>query len=193
MKKLLLITALFSSVASANVHNGFYLGAGVGTTDFDDDGYFQDTNYPISTDADNSYKLIAGYQFNRIVSLETQYTNYGDTNVKVHDQNNTITGKIEHKTYTVAANLGYTFDNGLRPFATIGLGSIDYKAGSFSDNGGVIRAGLGLEYTPLQLQHLSLRTAYEVDNYELEEKGFFTSKTYEQSIGTWYLAASYKF
>ncbi|WP_443088576.1 outer membrane beta-barrel protein [Vibrio sp. T11.5] len=113
MKKLLLVTALFSSVASANVHSGFYLGAGVGTTDFDDDGYFSDTTLPISTDSEHSYKIIAGYQFNRVVSLETQFTRYGDTNVKVHTPYDTISGKIEHKSYTVAANLGYTFDSGV--------------------------------------------------------------------------------
>lgn len=200
MKKLLLVTALFSSVACANPHSGFYLGAGVGTTDFDDDGLFNDSGIPLSTDSDNSYKIIAGYAFNRIVSIETQFTSYGDTNVKVHHPLNGQSidaGKIEHKTYTVAANLGYTFDNGLRPFATIGLGSVDYKAGSFSDDGGAIRAGLGLEFTPQQLQGLSLRTAYEVDNYELDVpsyNGYFTTtKTYNQSVGAWYVAATYKF
>ncbi|RTZ18246.1 porin family protein [Vibrio aquaticus] len=196
MKKLLLVTALFSSVACANVHNGFYLGAGVGTTDFDDDGLLTSSSAAITTDSDNSYKIIAGYQFNRIVSLETQYTSYGDTNIKVHapGQGMHITaGKIEQKTFTVAANLGYTFDNGLRPFATIGLGSIDYKMGDFSDDGGVIRTGVGLEYTPQQLQGLSLRTAYEVDNYELEMQDVYFSKTYNQSVGAWYLAATYKF
>jgi len=196
MKKLLLVTALFSSVACANPHSGFYLGAGVGTTDFDDDGLFNDSGIPLSTDSDNSYKIIAGYAFNRIVSIETQFTSYGDTNVKVHTPINGLhfdAGKIEHKTYTVAANLGYTFDNGLRPFATIGLGSVDYKAGSFSDDGGAIRAGLGLEYTPAQLQGLSLRTAYEVDSYELEIQDGYFSKTYDQSVGAWYVAATYKF
>ncbi|NRB69711.1 MAG: porin family protein [Vibrio sp.] len=193
MKKLLLVTALFSSVASANVHSGFYLGAGVGTTDFDDDGYFGDTTLPISTDSEHSYKIIAGYQFNRVVSLETQFTRYGDTNVKIHTPSETISGKIEHKSYTVAANLGYTFDSGVRPFAIVGLGSMDYTEGSFSDDGSIVRLGLGLEYTPPQLQGLSLRSAYEVDHYEIETQEMFFSKTYEQSVGAWYVAATYKF
>lgn len=196
MKKLLLVTALFSSFASANPHSGFYLGAGVGTTDYEDDGYLTSSTVPITTDSDNSYKIIAGYQFNRIVSLETQFTSYGDTNITVHNPINGLhfnAGKIEQKSFTVAANLGYTFDNGLRPFTTIGLGSIDYEMGDFSDDGGVIRAGVGLEYTPHQIQSLSLRTAYEVDSYELEIQDGYFSKTYDQSVGAWYLAATYKF
>jgi opacity protein-like surface antigen len=200
MKKLLLVTALFSSVACANPHSGFYLGAGVGTTDYEDDGLLNELPVAVSTESDNSYKLIAGYAFNRIVSIETQFTSYGDTNVKAHNPFNGQSldaGKIEHKTYTVAANLGYTFDNGLRPFATLGLGSVDYKAGSVSDDGGVVRAGVGLEFSPAQLQGLSLRTAYEADYYELDTpsyNGYYTTtKTYNQSVGAWYLAATYKF
>ncbi len=134
-EKTLLLTALVSSFASAHDVSGFYLGAGVGSTDFDDAGFMNDVSHqlalqsgrsvPLTSDTDGSaYKLIAGYQINRIIAIEAQYTKYADTDVKVH---NISALKLSHDTFTVAANVGYTFNNGLRPFATLGLGSISYE------------------------------------------------------------------
>ncbi|EKO3845518.1 porin family protein [Vibrio harveyi] len=205
MKKVFLLTALVSSFASANDMSGFYLGAGIGNTDFDDAGYMNDVSHaialdsgasvPLTSDSDGSaYKLIAGYQINRIVAIEAQYTKYADTDVKV--QNISVL-KLSHDTFTVAANVGYTFDNGLRPFATLGLGSISYEVkenftgNNFkkSESGGTVRLGVGLEYAPVMLGGLAFRAGYEVDHYTLET----TFKDYDQSVGSWYVGSTYKF
>lgn len=205
MKKVFLLTALVSSFASANDMSGFYLGAGIGNTDFDDAGYINDfshavalhtgTSVPLTSDSDGSaYKLIAGYQINRIVAIEAQYTKYADTDVKVQ---NISALKLSHDTFTVAANVGYTFDNGLRPFATLGFGSISYEVkenvtgNNFKDSesGGTVRLGVGLEYAPVMLGGLAFRAGYEVDHYTLET----AFKDYDQSVGSWYVGSTYKF
>ncbi|ELG4677565.1 porin family protein [Vibrio anguillarum] len=195
MKNILILISLFPVIATAQSIDGFYLGAGYGSTDFDDNNMFKDEiNLPMSSDSGNAVKIIAGYQFNRIVSLETQYTNYGNIDVKTYKPfSGAVNGqlKLEHQSYTVAANVGYTFNNGLRPFGTIGLGSIEMKQGSWSDNGGVVRVGVGLEYSPLMLNGFSMRAAYEVDGYELQDQN--SGKTYDQSIGSFYLGTTYKF
>ncbi|PSV22680.1 porin family protein [Photobacterium leiognathi subsp. mandapamensis] len=203
MKKLLLATLVCSlsstyAVASENTTNsnkyqGFYVGAGVGTTDFHDDFESELKNDPtthLSYDDDSkSYKIIAGYQFNRIVSLEAQYTKYGDVKYFFKKGSYSESGKAQHESFSIAANLGYTFDNGLRPFATVGLGSISLKQNEFKDDGGLIRLGAGLEYQVKQVPGLGIRVAYEADFYTLET----AVKDYDQTIGSWYLGTTYKF
>lgn len=204
MKKALLLTAIlssFASVASAQDFGGFYLGAGLGTTDFDDGGLVDDANdytnnaARLSTDSDGTtLKLIAGYQINRIVGIEAQYTKYGDTDVKALG---TKLGTLKHDSFAISANLGYTFDNGLRPFGTIGLGSISYEEKGtgeaqgfdFDDNGGALRAGLGLEYAPASFNGFAIRAGYEADFYVME----VGIEDYSQSVGSFYIGSTYKF
>lgn len=192
MKKTLLFAALLPAVASAQTFEGFYVGAGLGSTDFDERKLFEElstNSYPYSTDPGNTVKFIAGYQVNRIVSIEAQYTNYGDVELTLPLEKAQF--DIEHTSITVAANVGYTFDNGLRPFATLGLGSINLEYLDFSDSGAALRTGLGLDYTPIQLGGFSFRAAYEVDHYSIEEQE--TKKTRDLSIGSFYLATTYRF
>ncbi|MCG9578245.1 porin family protein [Vibrio tubiashii] len=201
VKKIILLAAILPASVSAQTFDGFYVGAGFGTTDYSEDRYLDDNIAgAYSFDESSTTKLIAGYAFNRIISIEAQYTNYGDIDVK--PQLNTISDfTMEHSSFTLAANVGYTFDNGVRPFATAGLGSIslDNKSSrlSESDTGTAYRLGLGVDYTPPQFGGITVRAAYEADVYEVEVQknyGFFRqTKTYTPTIGTFYLAASYTF
>ncbi|CAK2009001.1 exported hypothetical protein [Vibrio crassostreae] len=72
--KFILSIAMMSAVAANNVmaaDSGFYLGGAIGTTGIDDGGLYNDSLVPITVDADDeTFKIIAGYQFNRIVALE---------------------------------------------------------------------------------------------------------------------------
>ncbi len=203
MKKLLLATLVCSlsstyAVASENTTNsnkyqGFYVGAGVGTTDFHDDRKsFLKNNHTVGYSNDGgaeSYKIIDGYQFNRIISLEAQYTAYGDVKYTLETNGIKATGKTKHESFSLAANLGYTFDNGLRPFATVGFGQISLKDSMIKDDGGLIRLGAGLEYQVKQVPGLGIRAAYEADFYTLET----AVKDFDQSVGSWYLGTTYKF
>lgn len=184
MKSITVLGALAAIALTANVQanqdvSGFYLGGGVGSThaNFSTDSH----SYTPSTDG-ASLKLIGGYQFNRIVAIETQYTSYGK-----------VLNNWEPTTISLAANLGYTFENGLRPFGVIGLSSLDLnqKIKTLDDSSATaFRFGAGLEYTPAALAGVSFRAGYEADAFSIENAG---SSDTSVILGSAYVAASYKF
>ncbi len=190
MKRLLLISAILTSPLSyGESYDGFYLGAGIGTVDFDDGGLFKNLNTPINTSySGNTYKIISGYKFNRIVAIEAQYTSYGDTKFSAPVAG--VTGTLEHSSVTVSANVGYTFNNGLRPFAILGLGRIDAKEDDWSDHGTALRTGVGIEYTPPKLENVGFRLAYESDLFTVEGE---QKKEFDQSVGSFYFSTLYTF
>jgi len=192
MKSITVLGALAAIALTANVQanqdvSGFYLGAGVGSTHAN----FSSNSSSFNSSTDGAaLKLIGGYQFNRIVAIETQYTSYGKVILTSRDS-------WEPKTISLAANLGYTFDNGLRPFATVGISSLDLNQkiqtlGLLLDDGNAtaLRFGAGLEYTPAALSGVSFRAGYEGDAFSIESAG--TSDT-TVILGSFYVAASYKF
>lgn len=204
MKKIILLLTLFSAFTSANDNiSGFYLGAGLGTTTFDDGGAFDNTGTTIDTN-DSTIKFITGYQFNRIVAIEAQYTNYGDINLN-HPAAKVGGSKgidIESSSISLAANLGYTFDSGWRPFGIVGLGSLETSAKvgdyPFSDRNTTFHYGAGVEYTPKTLRGLAFRVAYEGDIFVQEDvsnnsRYYNNSDDYTINTGTLYAGATYKF
>ena len=187
MKKAVILLAAFSAFAGAQEQavekdvSGFYLGGGFGTTTYDDDvsGSTLETN-------DSTFKLIGGYQFNRIVGIEAQYTKYSDV---------TAPGSpyaLEPSAISIAANLGYTFDSGWRPFGTVGLAqmSIDVPFAKNEDET-ALRLGAGVEYTPASLEHLNFRVAYEVDTFSIDTG--FPDYDVTFQLGSFYAGATYKF
>lgn len=197
MKKSILLLALLSACsyanAAANDVSGVYLGGGFGTTDFDDDAGFDLADID---DSDSTFKLIGGYQFNRIVAVEMQYTNYGDIK---YSYPNAKKGTVGYSSITLAANVGYTFDSGWRPFAIAGLGSIDqsYKGEGLglkaNDNGTAFHFGAGVEYAPKKLEGLAFRVAYEGDLFVVDSGPANNFDDYAMTIGTLYAGATYKF
>ncbi|MEZ8491029.1 porin family protein [Vibrio splendidus] len=204
-KKFLLSIAMMSVFSANNVmaaDSGFYLGGAIGTSGVDDGGMFDSVNVPVSFEAeDNTYRLIAGYKFNRIVAIEAQYTDFGDVVAKSPGRNDGFTWTPQ--IFSVTANLGYTFDNGVRPFGTIGLSTIDLdmkladgsrpSESSFDDRGDGIRMGVGVEYTPPTMSSLSVRLAYEADAFDIEDNdnGHKTEETVV--LDSFYLGAMYTF
>lgn len=187
--------------------SGFYIGAGYGSfsyetaTDWDNDYRYgrlvEETN-------GNTLKIYAGYQFNKIVTVETSYTDYGDTNGYVRAISFNPTN-IENKqvkqspnAFSVAANVGYTFSNGLRPFGLAGLSymSLDSNYAFLdTDNPIAIRYGFGLDYAPAMFKGAQLRIAYEGDLYFAEAyKGYGTNTEVDAfSLSSLYAGISYKF
>ncbi|MEZ8230768.1 porin family protein [Vibrio splendidus] len=204
-KKFLLSIAMMSVFSASNVmaaDRGFYLGGAIGTSGVDDGGMFDSVNVPVSFEAeDNTYRLIAGYKFNRIVAIEAQYTDFGDVVAKSPGRNDGFTWTPQ--IFSVTANLGYTFDNGVRPFGTIGLSTIDLdmkladgsrpSESGFDDTGDGIRMGVGVEYTPPTMSSLSVRLAYEADAFDIEDNdnGHKTEETVV--LESFYLGAMYTF
>jgi opacity protein-like surface antigen len=168
--------------------SGLYFGMGVGTTRFDGDD-FGISNDVINDNIDgNALKILVGYQFNRVFALEAQHTQYGD----IYSSSPT--------SLSFSANLGYTFKNGLRPFGVIGLASVDLDLPSDEvDSKGVgVHYGVGVEYAPVQLKGFSARLGYETDFSAIENEEHYGSYGYSSDIqnytlGSFYVAASYKF
>nr|WP_075519262.1 porin family protein [Moritella viscosa]SHO13509.1 Outer membrane protein [Moritella viscosa] len=180
--------ALTTSVQANQDVSGFYLGGGAGSTTVNlDDAFDEDTD-------GKTLKFITGYQFNRIVAIEAQYTKYGEI---TPDKNITRDRKLytwDATTFSVSANLGYTFQNGLRPFGIIGLSSLDLGQSSKAlkdDNATAVHLGAGLEYTPAALSGVSFRVGYEAELFAIEEDA--SSEDIDVLVGSLYVAATYKF
>lgn len=194
MMAAVLATAFSASNVAANDFDGFYLGGAIGTTGIDDGGLYDNTLQPITVNADDStFKVIAGYQFNRIVAVEAQYTKYGDVVAKNVATQDTYTWKPT--AFSISANLGYTFDNGIRPFGIIGLASIDLDQSLpllQDDSGEGVRFGMGVEYTPPQSRNVSFKLGYEADAFVIESASAFDSDK-DIVIDSFYAAVAYRF
>ena len=211
LSAVLLLSSFTIHTASASVlDSGFYLGSAIGSSDIDDDGLVSKSNSAKTATfeaKDNAYRIMAGYKFNRIASIEAQYTDYGDVvghNAKINFARS-YNFSWAPKVISLSANLGYTFDNGLRPFGVVGLSSIDLdsKEGRYSlsqiksdaDTGA--RVGLGLEYTPPKAPTFSMRLGYEADVFdaEINETRLGTNKTYKKTVtlDSFYFGAMYTF
>ena len=195
MKKLIGLATLLlaTSAAHANVqqnfdedltpkYNGFYVGAGLGSTTMDSSDDYLISDAP--TDG-QTIKVLAGYQFSKVFALEGQYTKYSQIGNSVYS--------LSPTSFSLSANLGYSFDNGLRPFGILGVSVLDLdESGQIlqDDSSGALRVGLGLEYAPVQLNGLAIRVGYEVDAFAIE---YSSSTTYDYTLEAFYVSASYKF
>lgn len=198
----LIAVASFPALAAQKDPSGFYIGVGAGSTEFDDDGFGKAvTNKTTTTETESpSYKLIAGYQINRIIGIEGQYTKYGKSTTKIGSSKTFTT---DYSSVSVAANLGYTFDIGLRPYAMLGYsilnseiensGKTKYFATKSSTVSG-IKMGVGVEYAIPVVPALALRAGFDWEAAEIKVKD---DKNKELSnvhaLGSFYLATTYTF
>jgi len=192
---------LAASLLSLNVNasdSPFYLGIGVGETDLDDGGEAEKAPYPVESNTKGqTYKLYGGVKLNQHIGFEGQYTRYGDTTYSSPTQGRLSTAEIQ--TYSLATNVGYHFDFGLRPFVTLGMGMIDINVQVPARNGGtartneeqevLMRLGAGVEYTHPALRQVTFRLAYEKDEFDITCRGV----TESYSVASAYLGASFNF
>lgn len=157
---LIALSLMSAPVFAAQVDGGTYVGAGIGA--------FQksDTDGAGSLDAKGTgYTLYGGHQFNRIVGVELGYTDYAD-----YKQSGTK--MMSPTSLSASANLGYTFDNSIRPFVLVGLSYVDLNAtdSAFAgDNSGTgLHFGVGVEYSPME--NLTLRAISQADTVNIEDK-----------------------
>lgn len=196
-----LMSVLMVSTVSANESRGFYLGGAIGTSGFDDGGLFEKSLVPIEAKAeDSTYKIIAGYQFNHIAAIEAQYTNYGDITFTSPSSMYRSGISWTPKILSLSANLGYTFDNGIRPFGIIGVTSIDLdesvKSIADSHNGRGVRYGFGIEYIPYNpyetYADVSFRLGYEADTFAIET-GVDGVGDKDIVLDSYYVAVNFRF
>lgn len=185
--------------------SGFYIGVGGGSFSYDTEQDWDDNSQNgqlVQKTSGNTLKVYGGYQFNRIVGVEATYTDYGDTEGQVYDFWGTTLQSVKQSptSFAIAANLGYTFDNGLRPFGIVGLSKTSLNSSyEFLDTDSpiAIKVGFGLGYSPAQLGGVQLRIAYEMENYFAEAyNGYSYSDEADIDIFTLsslYAGISYKF
>lgn len=203
VKQLLPSLLLISSTTTlAEKVDGFYLGAGYGSFSYDIvQDWDNDSGYGklIEKTEGNTLKLYGGYQFNKVIAIEATYTDYGDTQGYIYNLfNNKQIVEQSPSSFSIAANVGYSFDNGLRPFALLGLSYITLDSSySFleTDNPIAIKYGIGLDYAPMALQGVQVRIAYEVDSYFAEAyNGYGDDVNIDIfSLQSFYAGISYKF
>jgi len=177
-----------SSAFAADSVSGPYLGAGLGVYQS------ADTDNHGDLDPDGlGYNLYGGYYFNRIVGIEGNYSDYGD--MKTNGQKS-----MAPTSASVSANLGYTFDNGIRPFALVGLSYVDLHANDSAnmsdDTGTGFHFGLGVEYSPMP--NLTLRAVSQADAVSVENSYTIGSSTISTDDSTLTfnsvsIGAAYKF
>ncbi|MEO9497155.1 porin family protein [Vibrio lentus] len=171
MKKSALALGLIGLVSlptlAAGTDGGAYVGGGLSV--------YQGSDTDGSPSLDSSgmgYNLYGGYQFNRIVGVELGYNDYADYK--------NSTDKLSPTSISVSANLGYTFDNTIRPFVLAGLSSVDLNANSAAgyddDSGTGFHFGVGVEYTPVE--HLTLRLISQADAVSVEDSYKFNGSTF---------------
>ncbi|MGI9886380.1 porin family protein [Vibrio chagasii] len=153
-----LIGAVSLPALAAGTDGGAYIGGGLSVyQDSDTDG-----NGNLDSDG-MGYNLYGGYQFNRIVGVELGYTDYANYKNSLE--------KLSPTSVSISANLGYTFDNTIRPFVLAGLSSVDLNAsksaGYDDDSGTGFHFGLGVEYTPIE--HLTLRLISQADAVSVDD------------------------
>jgi len=216
---LLLISTVVSAaeketVATAKAE-GFYIGVGGGFTydvalvslgNFDDttDTHSYTTNS--TSDTGGGYIVYTGYQINKIIAVEAAYTDYGNFSDKVTRRFPlpSITVNSHPRSFSVYANAGYTFANGLRPFGQLGLGYLNVNGDAeakrldFIDEGVSLRFGLGGEYAPAKLNGIGFRVAYISDlamdfNYNAYSENKTATTTMMSISGMLYIGAQYKF
>ncbi|NVN80115.1 MULTISPECIES: porin family protein [unclassified Vibrio] len=182
-----LISAVSLPALAAGTDGGAYIGGGLSV--------YQDSDTDGAPSLDSSgmgYNLYGGYQFNRIVGVELGYTDYA--NYK------NSTDKLSPTSISVSANLGYTFDNTIRPFVLAGLSSVDLNANSGAgyddDSGTGFHFGVGVEYTPVE--HLTLRLisqadAVSVNDYSIGSNGSFKSGDHTLAFNSISFGGSYNF
>lgn len=181
--------------------SGFYLGAGIGNPSSELDG--QDIGLK-----DRSYHIISGYQFNRIVAVEMQYASYGESTYGLPIPRSSKTLPFDPVALSMSANLGYSFDNGVRPFAVFGLG-ITKLGFAQSDSVQVIsdsdlsyHYGVGVDFAPKSLTGVTFRLSYESDFVNIEQQVYLSngksslyaySEIYDVDLHSVYGAVMYKF
>ncbi|MCK5818915.1 MAG: porin family protein [Psychromonas sp.] len=135
-----------------------------------------------------SYQLYGGYQFNHVISVELALTNHGKLKEDYKpDGKETIKGYIKTRAKSLAlqANIGYTLNNGIRPYGLAGLSWINIDSSTDASqtsteeedsihsfynqkNRVALRFGMGTDYAPVSLDGLTFRLEYTLDIYTLD-------------------------
>lgn len=152
-----------SMAARADVQPGFYMGAGVGSTKIDDDG-FDDIDFD---DSDTGFKIFGGYSFNQNFAIEASYFDLGEASGNFDDVGDSVNFDVGVSGFGVFAvgmlPVGDTFSL----FGKLGYATYDIDAhveivgvgsGSSSDSTSDMMYGVG---GALSFGQFEVRAEYE--------------------------------
>lgn len=174
-KCVLALTLLFGavSVASAQEYRGMYMGAALGTFDYEEDFDGEDA----ISDSTSVYQLFGGYRFNEYVALELGYGQTGDIEDDVEaflPGLGTVTlefdaqydiyalrafGILPLNAISLFASAGYFSASLGGPVSISGFGDIAELDGS--ESGATVSIGIQKDFR-LDLENLSIRAEYQV-------------------------------
>jgi OmpA-OmpF porin, OOP family len=113
-----------SMAARADIQPGFYMGAGVGATKIDDEG-FDEIDFD---DSDTGFKVFGGYSFNQNFAIEATYFDLGEGSGGFDDLGDIVNFDVGVSGFGVSAvgvlPLGDTFSL----FGKVGYASYDIDA-----------------------------------------------------------------
>lgn len=143
LKKTTVAAVLLSLSAAAYAAEpparGAYLGAGYGSSTYDDDGAFRGLFFD---DTDNSLQLFGGYKFLKHLAVEGRYQSFGSFTLR-----DLQTVDIDVSTLSVHAVGIVPFGtSGWELFGHLGLGVVSQDVGSFDDDVAAIGGGLGVRW-----------------------------------------------
>lgn len=197
---IILVIAMFTcnTVIAAPNSKGFYIGFGKGSAKYTHGNENNQRKFDAKKDF-SAFKTQLGYRHSNIGGIEVSIIKHGEFQSRPNQgigSTSTFT-KIEAKSTSVSANLGYTFPNGIRPFTMIGasvsvVGRSSYinaeKTKTDTDTRPGIHFGLGLEFAPEALRYISFRLTYETDYFlnkvvEIDSEDIYSIRLSATSLG----------
>jgi OOP family OmpA-OmpF porin len=186
------LIASFQTAAAQAADNKFYIGAGLGQSNYDT-GVSSLTGSARHDKSDTGYKLFAGYNFNKFIAIEGHYADFGTTSLSgntgdtfVHDgitysfAANNVTLTSNANSLGVAGLFSYPITESIAPFVKIGLhhwedegkassSVVNYNAG---DDGTDLFFGIGINIAIND--SLSARLEAERYKFDSDELDYFS-------------------
>lgn len=177
-KKVIAVAVLavaFTSVHAAEpLERGGYIGGGIGTSVFDDDGAFSGFS---QDDSDSTLILFGGYKFFEYLSVEGRYSNFGSFDVGGADFD--VSALSVHAVGTVPFGT-----SGWELYGQLGLGTVNFDFGSFGDEDeSAVAGGIGVRYSPSRNFSIGVQT----DVFVWEDNSI--GPTYDMGVGGTVLTA----
>lgn len=177
----------FTGASLAAEDSGAYIGAGVGSTAYNDDDKLQ--SYDLD---DNSvgWTVFGGYRFFRYLAVEAGYTNFGEFSAK--SPSNTTDESFE-ALYVAAVGI-LPLGEAWQLHAKLGGGALklDQKfsnQGGSDSSGGTLMLGIGGQWAPTALNGLAFNLNLESYGYKVEQ----LDEDYNQSTTLLSLGVQYAF
>lgn len=148
------VASVIADEFNKSSQTSWYLGAGLGITELDPDT--NNTGYSVADERDTGFKLFAGYDFSKHLTVEGFYTDLGSAKLSSPFAGQPD-GEIDYTTLGASAlwyfwrngeNKGKNLRKGFQAYAHGGLSFIDNSSSlDFSqDNSVQFQYGAGLEY-----------------------------------------------